>query len=114
MARRRDRLAGKRPEPFGATKKRGKQFEVERKLRNRIFELEQEVAALQRREAAAHAARGEAERVARDARPTTPQLQALHAVASLPYLAAFRLGLSTLTLNELARWYTQLTEPVKQ
>jgi hypothetical protein len=97
----------KRLEPFGATKARGKQFAAERKLKNRIHELEQQVAALERREADAHVKLVEAERRALIGQPTAGQHAALKVFAALPTATMVELGLVDHGL-ELARWSLEL------
>lgn len=97
----------RRLEPFGATKARGKQFAAERKLKNRIRELEQQVAMLERREAEAHAARMEAERRMVLAQPNVGQHAALKAISSLPTAKVVELGVLDHVV-ELAKWSLDL------
>lgn len=93
MARRRKRdpLAGPRPEPFGATKARGVKYAKQRKLFNRIHELEEQVAILERREAHAHARAEEAERKLAGARPNVRRVLAMEAFARLPAITLIEL-----------------------
>lgn len=107
MARRRDRLAGKRLEPFGATQKRGKQYEKERKLKNRIHELEQELAGNLTALANLNASKVDAERKARDAQPTENQLNALRRIAHVPLTKIVELKLEAPALV-IAEWVLAL------
>lgn len=96
-----------RQEPFGATKRRGKQYAAERKLKNRIHELEEELSAMQRREAHAHASAMDAERRLGIAQPTAGQKAAIHAFGNLPAATLVELKLVDEGL-ELARWSNEL------
>lgn len=100
-----------RLEPFGATKARGKGFAKERKLLNRIHELEQQVAALERREAVAHARAIEAERLEIVARPTPMQLAALRAISNLTANDIVELNLVQHAIV-LTNWFRALNRPV--
>lgn len=81
----------KRLEPFGATKKRGKENAATRALKNRIFELEQEVEALKRSEAAAIAKANDAERRRVEAKPNDRQFEALRAITRVSIGSLVRL-----------------------
>ena len=97
----------RRPEPFGATKKRGKQFERERKLKNRIAELEGELAGNLTALANLTAAKVDAERRARDARPDENQLNSLRRIVHVPLTKLVELNLQAPALV-IAEWLLAL------
>lgn len=97
----------RRLEPFGATKKRSKKFEQERRVKNRIHELEQALAASERSAAHLTAELVEAKRKVDAGRPHASQLAALRAFATLPMTIMIELGLDR-EGAELARWALNL------
>ena len=102
----------KRLEPFAATKARGRQNAATRKLLNRIHELETELAAVQRREAHAHARAEDAERRIRSNVLTEDQLNSLRRIVHVPLTKLVDLDLQAPALV-IAKWLIEIEKARK-
>jgi hypothetical protein len=107
--RRRDPLAGPRYNPLG-TKKQSRDNEYTRGLKNRIFELEQEVAG--NLIAVGHVQKQlhEVERQLAASAMTSPQKAALRIVCGMSFLDAYRTGITGLpgAIQELTRLLAEI------
>lgn len=105
--RKREAIVTTRQTPWNATKAQAKQFAKERKLRGRIHQLEQELAAAKRAEADAIVTANEEKRLRLAAVPSRKQYMALKAFAGLPASMLVQFGMVDHGI-ELARWVVDL------
>ena len=110
VRRKRDPLAGKKHPPFGATKAQGRQFQRERDLKNRIFELEQGLAAAEQIVADERMRTHEARRIADAARPDARVMLALRTICHMPAFELTALGIA-LQVMFVSQWIWEMDHP---